>query len=79
MIAKGGIGAEFFPLLPDPCQGKPGSQMDICFLDRKDVQFSCHRHIIIPNIIFARKCKYGFDKKWINKYVETVALLVKKR
>lgn len=48
-------------------------------IERRRLYVSMSRHIIIPNIIFALKCKYGFDKKWINKYVETVDLLVKKR
>ena len=26
--------------------------------------------ILIPNIIFAMKCKDGFDHKWNNKYIE---------
>ena len=26
--------------------------------------------IIIPNIVFAIKCKDGFNNKWNNKYVE---------
>lgn len=26
--------------------------------------------IMIPNIIFAAKCKNGFVSKWSNKYVE---------
>ena len=28
--------------------------------------------ILIPNIIFATKCKDGFDIKWKNKYVEVM-------
>lgn len=28
--------------------------------------------IMIPNIIFAIKCKYGFDNKWNNKYIEII-------
>ncbi len=28
--------------------------------------------IMIPNIIFAIKCKDGFDNKWNNKLVETI-------
>ena len=28
--------------------------------------------IMIPNILFAMKCKDGFVNKWNNKYVETV-------
>lgn len=28
--------------------------------------------IMIPNIIFAIKCKDGFENKWNNKFVETV-------
>lgn len=28
--------------------------------------------ILIPNIIFAIKCKDGFDNKWNNKYVEVM-------
>lgn len=28
--------------------------------------------IMIPNMIFAMKCKDGFDNKWNNKYVETI-------
>lgn len=28
--------------------------------------------IMIPNIVFAIKCKDGFKNKWNNKYVETV-------
>ena len=27
---------------------------------------------IVPNIIFAIKCKDGFDNKWENKYVEII-------
>ena len=26
--------------------------------------------IMIPNVVFAIKCKDGFDNKWNNKYVE---------
>ena len=26
--------------------------------------------IMIPNIVFAIKCKDGFDNRWKNKYVE---------
>lgn len=26
--------------------------------------------IMIPNVVFAIKCKNGFDNKWNNKYVE---------
>ena len=29
--------------------------------------------IMIPNILFAMKCKDGFVNKWNNKFVETVA------
>ena len=50
-----GFGAdrtECLPLVPDPCQGKPGSQMDICFMDRKDIQFPCHCHQCQEIIIF---------------------------
>ena len=28
--------------------------------------------IMIPNIVFAIKCKDGFDNKWNNKYVEVI-------
>lgn len=28
--------------------------------------------IMIPNIVFALKCKDGFDNKWNNKYVELI-------
>jgi hypothetical protein len=28
--------------------------------------------IMIPNIIFAVRCKEGFQNKWSNKYVEVV-------
>ena len=28
--------------------------------------------IMIPNIVFAIKCKDGFDNKWKNKYVEAI-------
>lgn len=28
--------------------------------------------IMIPNIIFAIKCKDGFENKWNNKFVETI-------
>ena len=28
--------------------------------------------ILVPNIIFAIKCKDGFDNKWENKYVEII-------
>ena len=28
--------------------------------------------IMIPNIVFAIKCKDGFDNKWNNKYVEGI-------
>ena len=28
--------------------------------------------IMIPNIIFAMKCKNGFENKWNNKFVETM-------
>lgn len=28
--------------------------------------------IMIPNIVFAIKCKGGFDNKWNNKYVEVI-------
>lgn len=28
--------------------------------------------ILIPNIIFAIKCRDGFDNKWSNKFVETM-------
>lgn len=28
--------------------------------------------IMIPNIIFAIKCKDGFENKWKNKYVEII-------
>lgn len=28
--------------------------------------------IMIPNIVFAVKCKEGFDNKWNNKLVETI-------
>lgn len=28
--------------------------------------------IMIPNILFAMKCKDGFENKWNNKFVETV-------
>ena len=28
--------------------------------------------ILIPNILFAVKCKYGFENKWKNRTVETV-------
>ena len=27
--------------------------------------------IMIPNVVFAIKCKDGFDNKWNNKYVES--------
>ena len=53
-----GFGAdrtECLPLVPDPCQGKPGSQMDICFLDRKDVQFHCHCHQCQEIIVFIHR------------------------
>ena len=46
------IRTEFFPLVPDPCQWKPGSQMDICFLDGMKIQLPCNGHqcqeIIVP-------------------------------
>ena len=28
--------------------------------------------ILIPNVIFAIKCRDGFDNKWSNKFVETM-------
>ena len=28
--------------------------------------------IMIPNVVFAIKCKDGFDNKWNNKYVEVI-------
>ena len=28
--------------------------------------------IMIPNVIFAIKCKEGFENKWNNKFVETI-------
>ena len=28
--------------------------------------------IMIPNIVFAIKCKDGFDNKWSNKYIEII-------
>ena len=28
--------------------------------------------IMIPNVVFAIKCKDGFDNKWNNKYVEGI-------
>ena len=33
--------------------------------------------ILIPNIIFATKCKDGFDIKWKNKYVEVMEQVVR--
>ena len=30
--------------------------------------------IMIPNVVFAIKCKDGFDNKWNNKYVEVTHL-----
>ena len=46
------IGTECLSLVPDPCQGKPGSQMDICFMDGKDIQLPCHCHQCQEIIIF---------------------------
>ena len=38
------IGTKSFSLISDPCQRKSGSQMNICFTDGKDIQFSCNSH-----------------------------------
>ena len=38
------IGAEIFMLIPYPCQRKSSRQMNICFTNGKDIQFSCNSH-----------------------------------